>query len=65
MNQKTFSLVAGFVFLVVAVLHLVMWFMGENVIVFGNPTPVWSNLIIFLVAGYLSYQGLKISRKSV
>ncbi len=65
MNQKTFSLVAGFVFLVVAVLHLVMWFMGENVIVFGNPTPVWSNLIIFLIAGYLSCQGLKIGRKSV
>lgn len=64
MNQRNFCLTAGLIFLIVAVLHLVMFVLGENVIVFDQPTPVWSNMIIFLVATCLAWQGLRLSRKS-
>lgn len=62
MNQKTFCLIAGLIFLVVAIVHIVMFVLGESVIVFGQPVPMWSNLIIVLVAGYLACQGLKLRK---
>jgi len=64
MSQKTFSLIAGIIFLVVAILHFGMFILGKNVIVGGWPTPVWSNLVIALIAGYFAYQGLRLSKKA-
>jgi len=64
MSQKTFSLIAGIIFLVVALVHLVMFILGQSVVVGGWPTPVWSNLVIVLVAGYFAYQGLRLSKKA-
>jgi len=62
MSQKTFCLAAGLIFLVVALLHLVMFIMGGSVIVMGQPTPVWSNIVITLFAAYFAYQGLKLRK---
>jgi len=62
MSQKTFCLTAGLIFLVVAVLHLWMFIFSKSVIVMGQPVPLWSNLIITAVTGYLAYQGLKLRK---
>ena len=51
MNQKTFCLIAGLIFLVVAILHLGMFILGRSIVVGGWPTPAWSNLVIALIAG--------------
>jgi hypothetical protein len=64
MSQKTFSFIAGIIFLVVAILHFGMFVLGKSVIVGDWPTPVLSNLVISLIAGYFAYQGLRLSRKA-
>lgn len=63
MSQKTFCLISGLIFLVVAVLHFGMFVMGEGVIVAGRiSVPPWQNLIIVLIAGFFAYQGLKLRK---
>ena len=62
MNQKTFCLTAGLIFLVVTVLHLAMFFMGKSVLVFGYTVPVWQNLVITAIAGFFAYQGLRLRK---
>ena len=64
MNQKIFCLISGIIFLVVVVVHLGMFVLGEGVIVAGRSIPVWQNLVIVLVAGYFAYQGLRLSTRS-
>jgi len=62
MSQKTFCLVAGLIFSFVALLHLGMFVLGQSVIVFGQQTPVWCNLVIALFGAYFGYQGLKLRK---
>jgi len=62
MSQKTFCLAAGLIFSVVALLHLGMLIIGGSVIVMGQQTPVWSNLVITIIAGFFAFQGLKLRK---
>ena len=64
MKQKTFALVGGIIFLAVSLLHLSRVIWGWPA-VFGDWTaPMWISWFGFAVAGYLAYQGLRLSRKS-
>jgi len=62
MSQKTFCLVAGLIFLFVTLLHVGMFFFNQSVIVFGQQTPVWSNLVIALFGAYFTYHGLRLRK---
>lgn len=62
MNQKKFSLVAGVIFLVIAVLHLLRIVSGWEVLVAGVSIPLWVNWVGLMVAGYLGYTGIKQSK---
>ncbi len=62
MNQSNYTLITGIVFTAVALLHLMRIISGESVLIGGWDLPVAFNWIGFLVAGFLAYQGFRLSR---
>jgi hypothetical protein len=63
MNHKTFSLVAGLIFSGMAILHLVRLVLGWQAMIAGMTVPLWASWVGILVAGYLAYEGLRLSRQ--
>jgi hypothetical protein len=63
MNQKQFSLVAGLFFLLVAVMHALRLAFGWQAVLAGWTVPTWIGWPALLIAGFLAYQGLKLSRR--
>ena len=63
MDAKTFSLVAGVIFAVVALFHLARIFMEWTVIIGDWSIPMWVSWIGFVVAGGLAYFGLRAARR--
>jgi hypothetical protein len=62
MDQKTFSLVAGIIFALVALFHLVRIF-GEWTLIVGDwSVPKWVSWIAAIVAGGLALIGLRLSQ---
>ena len=64
MSQKTFSLVAGLIFLVVAVLHLLRLVIGWHVVIADWTVPTWVSWIAIPIAGFLAYGDFILSRRS-
>ncbi len=64
MSQKSFSLVAGLIFFVVAVLHILRLVMDWNVVFAGWSVPMWVSWIALPIAGFLAYEGLRLSTRS-
>jgi len=63
METKTFSLVAGVIFALVALFHLVRIFMEWTVIIGDWPIPMWVSWIALVVAGGLALLGLRLSER--
>jgi len=63
MDAKALSLVAGVIFAVVALFHLVRIFMDWSVIIGGWSIPMWESWISLVVAGGLSLLGLRLSER--
>jgi hypothetical protein len=59
MSQRTFSLIAGLIFLVVAFAHLLRLFLRWSVILNGWTVPMWVSLLALVVAGFLAFEGLR------
>jgi hypothetical protein len=64
MDQKTFSLLAGVIFALVALLHLLRIYMGWPVLITDWTLPMWLSWIGLVVAGSLSYFGLRLAARS-
>ena len=64
MNQKTFSLTAGAVFAVIAVLHLLRLLLGWEAVIGGWFVPRWISWMALVIAGLLAFEGIRIGRKS-
>ena len=62
MDQKTFDLIVGIIFMAVALLHLVRAYMGWPVVISDWAVPMWLSWIGFFVAGGLAYFGLMLAR---
>jgi hypothetical protein len=62
MNQKTFSIVAGVIFAVVALVHLVRIYMDWPIVIGDWSVPIWLSWIALIVAGGLAYLGLRPAR---
>ena len=58
MNDRTFHLIVGAVFAVVAALQALRIYMGWSVTIGGWDAPMWISWIAVVVAGALSYFGL-------
>lgn len=63
MKQQTFALVAGIIFLIIALLHLARLIYGWDAVINGAAIPLWGSIVAVAVAGYLALQGLKLSGK--
>ena len=63
MNHKTFSLIAGVVFSVVALMHVVRIALGWQAVLAGWTVPMWVSWLGAVVPGFLAYQGLRLSRR--
>ena len=64
MSQRTFSLVAGLIFLVMAVLHILRLAFKWEVVLNGWSAPMWVSAVALLVATFLAFEGLKLSKRS-
>jgi uncharacterized membrane protein len=60
MNQKTFSLTSGIIFLVIALLHLARILYGWEAMIAGVAIPIWASWVALVVAAYLVYSGLRL-----
>ncbi len=62
MNQRTFSLTVGVIFLAIAVLHALRILFGWEAIIGGLAVPTWVSWVALVVAGYLAYEGFRLRR---
>jgi hypothetical protein len=63
MDQKTFSVVAGVVFAVVAVLHLLRIYMNWPVVIADWSVPIWVSWVGLVIAGGLAFFGLRLAAR--
>ena len=59
MSEKTFVAIAAVIFGIVALLHLLRLVMGGSVVIEDWPVPLWYSWIGLVVAGALSYFGMR------
>jgi hypothetical protein len=57
MNLKTFALLAGVIFAIVALAHLLRIFMAWPIVIDNWTVPMWLSWIALVIAGSLSYFG--------
>ena len=55
MTDKTFHLIAGLVFAVIALVQALRIVMGWSVVIGGWSAPMWISWVAIIVAGGLSY----------
>lgn len=59
MNQRTFAFVAGTIFAIVALAHLLRLIAGWPVVLNTWPVPMWASGVAVLVAGYLAFAAFR------
>ncbi len=64
MSQHVFSLIAGVVFGLIALGHLLRVVFGVAFVVRDIPVPMWASQIAVVIMGYLAYQGFRLARKA-
>ena len=64
MDQKKFLVMVGAIFALVALLHLLRIYMGWTVVIGDWTMPMWLSWIGLVVAGGLSYFGLRFAARS-
>ena len=62
MSKRTFLVIAGLIFLLVAVIHALRLALGWQVTISSWNVPMWVSWVALVIAGFLSYKGLKHSR---
>ncbi|MBI2011340.1 hypothetical protein HYS91_01095 [Candidatus Daviesbacteria bacterium] len=60
MKQQTFNQVTGIIFAVIAILHLLRFFLGWEASIAGWVVPTWFSILGLVVAGYLAYSAFKL-----
>ena len=64
MSQKTFSVAAGLIFLLIAVMHGLRLALKWEVVLNGWTVPMWVSVVAIVIAACLAFEGLKPSRRS-
>jgi hypothetical protein len=64
MRQRTFSLVAGVVFGLIALAHVLRIIFGVSLVVNDISIPMWASGLAVVVMEYLAYQVFRLARKS-
>ncbi|MBI1997094.1 MAG: hypothetical protein HYU31_18130 [Deltaproteobacteria bacterium] len=61
MNQRFFNLTVEVIFLAIAILHLLRILFAWSAVIGGWEVPAWVSWAAFVVAGYLAYEGFRLS----
>ena len=61
MSRKTFSILAGVIFLCAAAVQLLRLVFRWEVIIAGWQVPLWISAVAFVLAASLAYEGLRLS----
>jgi len=61
LSSKMFYKVAGVVFAIVGLLHLLRVVLGWSMVYAGWDVPAWLSLVAFVVLAYLSFTAFKLS----
>ena len=64
MSEKTFAAIAATIFGLVALLHLLRVVMGWSIVIDAWTVPMWLSWIGLVVAGALSYYGMRLAGRS-
>jgi hypothetical protein len=64
MSNKTFSLVAAVIFLLVGLLHALRLTFGWHAEVNGWVVPLWVSWVGLVIALFLAWQGIGLARKA-
>ena len=64
MSQHAYLLVAGAVFLLIALGHVTRLIFGVSFVVQDFPIPMWGSGLAVVVMGFLAYQGFRLARKT-
>jgi hypothetical protein len=62
-ERKTYLTLAGAIFALVSLAHLLRAVMGWPVIIAGWAVPMWLSWVAFVAAGVLGYFGLNLAKK--
>jgi uncharacterized membrane protein len=63
MTPRTYSLITGIIFSLVALLHALRLLRGWHVVIGDLSLPIWVSWIGLAIAGYLAYQGFRLSQR--
>ena len=63
MTKRAYLLTVGVVYLLIALAHAVRLALGAEWIVEGRVIPMWPSWLALFLAGYLSYEGFRLSCK--
>jgi len=63
MSRRTFSLVGGVVFGLIAVGHMLRIVLGWSFTVQNFSVPMWASALAVVILGYLAYEGFRLARK--
>jgi hypothetical protein len=62
MTQRTFFLITGTLFLLIALVHTDRLFRGWQVAIGDMIVPLWVSWMGLAVAAYLAYEGFRLAR---
>ena len=63
MSRKVYLVTTGSIFFILACLHLLRLLLGWEAVFEGLVVPMWPSAAALLIAGYLAYEGLRLSRR--
>jgi hypothetical protein len=64
MSQRTFSVVGGVVYGLIALGHVLRIVLGWSFMVQDFAVPMWASGLAVVILGYLAYEGFRLARKS-
>lgn len=64
MTRKTYLTLAGVIFALVSLAHLLRAAMGWPVMIAGWNVPLWLSWVAFVIAGTLSYFGWSLAKRA-
>ena len=63
MSRRTFSFVAGLVFALIALGHVLRIIFGWPFTVQDFSVPMWASGLAVVILGYFAYEGFRLARK--
>jgi hypothetical protein len=64
MDLKRYLMMAGAIFVAVALAHLVRALMDWPIVIAGWIVPIWLSWLAFVIAGALGYLGLSLAKRA-